>query len=57
MNNGAKSKDYDRGYINSDVAAPLSRPDGASANQFGDEANIGYVAFTRALRDLYLPQP
>ena len=57
MNNGAKSKDYDSGYINPDVAAILSMPDGASANQFGDEANIGYVVFTRAMRDLYLPQP
>jgi len=25
-------------------------------NEFGDEANIAYVAFTRAIRELYLPQ-
>jgi hypothetical protein len=51
--NGAKSQDYDRGYINFDVAASLSRHGGASANQFGDEANIGYVAFTRAMLDFF----
>ena len=28
-----------------------------STDQFGDEADIAYVAFTRAMRDLYLPRP
>ena len=51
----AKGHEYDRVHIDRDVAASLSRPGGASANQFGDETNIGYVAFTRAMRDLYLP--
>jgi hypothetical protein len=36
-------------------AASLSIPGGPSANQFGDEANIAYLAFTRAIRDPYLP--
>ena len=53
----ANGQEYARVYIDHDVAASLSRPGGVSANQFGDEANIGYVAFTRAMRDLYLPQP
>ena len=53
---GAKGQEYDRVYIDPDVAASLSRPGGASASEFGDEANIAYVAFTRAIRELYLPQ-
>jgi hypothetical protein len=42
-------------YIDLDVAASLSMPCGPWARQFGDEANIGYVALTRATRDLFLP--
>ena len=53
---GAKGQEYDRVYIDPDLAASLSRPGGASASEFGDEANIAYVAFTRAIRELYLPQ-
>lgn len=53
---GAKGQEYDRVYIDPDLAASLSRPGGASDNEFGDEANITYVAFTRAIRELYLPQ-
>ncbi len=52
---GAKGQEYDRVYIDPDIAASLSRPGGPSAGEFGDEANIAYVAFTRAIRELYLP--
>lgn len=52
---GAKGQEYDRVYIDPDVAASLSRPGGALASEFGDEANIAYVGFTRAIRELYLP--
>ena len=52
---GAKGQEYDRGYIDPDVATSLSRLGSASAGQFGDKANITYVAFARTIRDLYLP--
>lgn len=52
---GAKGQEYDRVYIDPDVAASLSRAGGASASEFGDEANIAYVGFTRAIREIYLP--
>ncbi len=52
---GSKGQEYDRVYIDPDLAASLSRPGGSSTGQFGDEANITYVAFTRAIQGLYLP--
>jgi F-box protein 18 (helicase) len=52
---GAKGQEYDRVYIDPDIAASLSRPEALLTHAFGDEANIAYVAFTRAIRDLYLP--
>ena len=52
---GVKGQEYDRAYIDLDLAAAFSRPPGLEAPQFGDEANIAYVAFTRAIRELYLP--
>ena len=52
---GAKGQEYGRVYIDPDVAASLSRPGGSSASELGDEANIAYVGFTRATRELYLP--
>ena len=50
----SNGQEYARVYIDHDVAASLSRPGGVSVNQFGDEANIGHVAFMRAMRDLFL---
>jgi len=52
---GAKGQEYDRVYIDADIAASLSKPEALATPTFGDEANIAYVAFTRAIRDLYLP--
>jgi F-box protein, helicase, 18 len=52
---GAKGQEYDRVYIDPDVAASLSRPEGLLTSTFGDEANIAYVGFTRAIRELHLP--
>lgn len=52
---GAKGREYDRVYIDADIAAALSRPEALLAGTFGDEANIAYVAFTRAIRELHLP--
>ena len=52
---GAKGQEYDRVYIDSDIAASLSRPGATPAGESGDEANIAYVAFTRAIREIYLP--
>jgi F-box protein, helicase, 18 len=52
---GAKGQEYDRVYIDADIAASLSRPEALVTPTFGDEANIAYVGFTRAIRHLYLP--
>ncbi|MBC8461080.1 MAG: ATP-binding domain-containing protein, partial [Deltaproteobacteria bacterium] len=52
---GSKGQEYDRVYIDPDIAASLSRPEALLTHAFGDEANIAYVAFTRAIRDIYLP--
>jgi superfamily I DNA/RNA helicase len=53
---GAKGQEYDRVYIDPDVSASLSRPEGLKTPSLGDEANIAYVGFTRAIRELHLPQ-
>jgi len=53
---GAKGREYDRVYIDPDIAASLSRPEALLTGAFGDEANIAYVGFTRAIRDLHLPR-
>jgi hypothetical protein len=47
---------YDRVYIDPDVAASLSRPEDILTRAFGNEANIAYMGFTRAIRELYLPR-
>jgi len=52
---GAKGQEYDRVYIDADIAASLSRPEAIVTPTFGDEANIAYVGFTRAIRHLHLP--
>lgn len=52
---GAKGQEYDRIYIAADIAASLSRPEALVTPTFGDEANIAYLAFTRAIRQPYLP--
>ena len=53
---GAKGQQYDRVYVDPDIAASLSVLEGLSTKAFEDEANIAYVAFTRAIGELYLPQ-
>jgi hypothetical protein len=53
---GAKGQEYDRVYIDPDIAASLSRPEALLTSAFGDEANIAYVGFTRAIRELHLPR-
>jgi len=52
---GAKGQEYDRVYIDADIAASLSRPEALVTPTFGDEANIAYVGFSRAIRHLHLP--
>lgn len=52
---GAKGREYDRVYIDPDIAASLSRPEGLVTGAFGDEVNVAYVGFTRAIRELHLP--
>ena len=52
---GAKGQEYDRVYIDADIAASLSRPEGLLTGAFGDEVNIAYVGFTRAIQELHLP--
>jgi hypothetical protein len=50
-----EGQEYDKVNIDSDIAASLSRPEALVTHAFGDEAKIAYVAFTRSIRDLYLP--
>jgi superfamily I DNA/RNA helicase len=52
---GAKGREYDRVCIDADIAASLSRPEVLLADAFGDEVNIAYVGFTRAIRELHVP--
>ena len=52
---GSKGQEYDRVYVDPDIAASLSILESLSTEEFGDEANIAYVAFTRAIGELYLP--
>jgi len=51
----AKGREYDRVYIDADIAASLSRPETLLDGYSGDEVNIAYVGFTRAIRELHLP--
>jgi superfamily I DNA/RNA helicase len=53
---GAKGQEYDRVYIDPDIAASLSRPETLLVSALGDEANIAYVGFTRVIRELHLPR-
>jgi hypothetical protein len=52
----ARGQEYDRVYIDLDVAASLSRPEALLTSALGDEANIAYVGFTRAIHELHLPR-
>lgn len=52
---GAKGQEYDRVYIAPDIADALSRKDTSAHPLPGDETNIAYVAFTRAIGALHLP--
>jgi F-box protein, helicase, 18 len=52
---GAKGQEYDQVYVDPDIPASLSILETLSTDNFGDEANIAYVAFTRAIGKLYLP--
>jgi len=45
----AKGQECARVYINPEGAASFSIPGGASVNQFGDESNVAYMAFTRTM--------
>jgi len=45
----AKGHGYDRVYIDPEGVASFSMPGGASVNQFGDESNVAYMAFTRTM--------
>ena len=40
---GAKGQEYDRVYIDPDIAASLSRPEALLNGASGDEANIAYA--------------
>ncbi|SPD75415.1 hypothetical protein PITCH_A580018 [uncultured Desulfobacterium sp.] len=52
--NASEGKEYGRIYIDFDAEGSLSRP-GVSSNEFGNEANIAHVAFSRATMEFYLP--
>jgi hypothetical protein len=49
---GTRVKEYDRVYIDPNVAASVPRPNGPSTNEFGDEANIAYLAYGASIPTL-----
>lgn len=53
---GAKGQEYDDVYIDRDISAALSKSESPLNRTFNDDANIAYVAFTRAIQSLYLHQ-
>lgn len=53
---GAKGREFDRVIIDADLSASLSKSGGPPVRELGDEANVAYVGFTRAVRELRLPQ-
>ncbi|VBB47012.1 conserved hypothetical protein [uncultured Desulfatiglans sp.] len=53
---GAKGREFERVTIDADLSASLSKSGGPPVKELGDEANVAYVGFTRAIRELSLPQ-
>ncbi len=53
---GAKGREFHRVAIDADLSVSLSRNGGPPVKPSGDEANVAYVGFTRAIRELSLPE-
>lgn len=51
----AKGMEYDEVYIDDDIAETLAAAERGDAEQFDEEVNVAYVAFTRAASQLHLP--
>jgi hypothetical protein len=52
----AKGQEYEQVYIDSDMAENIERVITNELQDMNDEINVAYVGFTRAIRNLYLPQ-
>ena len=50
----SKGQEYERVYIDADVADMLGSAEKAGRTQYDEEANIAYVGFTRAIGQLHL---
>lgn len=50
----SKGQEYERVYIDSDVADMLGSADKLGQTQYDEEVNVAYVGFTRAIRQLFL---
>jgi superfamily I DNA/RNA helicase len=52
----AKGQEYKSVYIDPDIALSVAKPNGKENWQYGEDINVAYVAFTRAIENLRLPQ-
>lgn len=52
----SKGQEYERVYIDSDVADMLCSAEKPGRTQYNEEVNVAYVGFTRAIRQLYIPK-
>jgi F-box protein, helicase, 18 len=50
----SKGQEYERVYINSDVADMLGSADKMGQTQYDEEVNVAYVGFTRAIKHLFI---
>lgn len=50
----SKGQEYERVYIDSDVADMLGSADKLGQTQYDEEVNVAYVGFTRAIRHLFI---
>jgi len=50
----SKGQEYERVYIDSDVADMLGSADKLGQTQYDEEVNVAYVGFTRAIKQLFI---
>lgn len=52
----SKGQEYEKVYVDSDVAEMLGSADKLGLSQFNEEVNVAYVGFTRAIKQLFISQ-
>lgn len=52
----SKGQEYDRVFVDSDIADMLGAAEKLDAAQYDEEVNIAYVGITRAIRQLFIPK-